>query len=433
MSYRTEIGLVLLLALAVTLALVAGSGRSHPATARWEPLSTYRTGPMGARGAYDVLVQLGVPVERRRTPLFDLNRQERRRPAVLAVVGPEEWLVPAEREAVAHYVSTGGVVFTAGDAGGLTECFGWRTAQPDSTEETADSAAVVSPPGVGRLPRTEWVLHPRARGADTLDNQLKRAAEQPKGGFRRLLKQDDACRSAVRDRVDTLVTTLRGAPVLVRLRFQGGGTVVLVADDAYLRNAAWRETDVATLLVPLLVPQPGARGHLTWDEYHHGFGVGTSLTAAIGAWMAHAPAGWFLMQLVVVGLVWLAATAVRFGPPRPVLDRRRRSPLEHVDALAAGLEGAAGADTAVQLMVSGLRRRLSRTGQTIRADVGQGQWLRTLELVLPGARGRAAARRLQNTMAKPGGAERVLAAAQAVEDVWQELHPQVKAADFSTR
>jgi hypothetical protein len=36
-------------------------------------------------------------------------------------------------------------------------------------------------------------------------------------------------------------------------------------------------------------------------------------------------------------------------------------------------------------------------------------------------------------MAKPGGAERVLAAAQAVEDVWLELHPQVKAADFSTR
>ena len=72
-------------------------------------------------------------------------------------------------------------------------------------------------------------------------------------------------------------------------------------------------------------------------------------------------------------------------------------------------------------------------GQSARADVGPGQWLRTLELVLPGARGRAAARRLQDAMGKPGGAERVLAAAQAVEDVWQELHPQVKAADFSRR
>src|SRR5260221_14726082 len=106
MSYRTEIGLVLLLALAVTLALVAGSGSSHPATARWEPLSTYRTGPMGARGAYDVLVQLGVPVERRRTPLFDLNREERRRPPVLPVVGPEGGPLPAHPGAGGRLVGT---------------------------------------------------------------------------------------------------------------------------------------------------------------------------------------------------------------------------------------------------------------------------------------------------------------------------------------
>jgi hypothetical protein len=429
MSHRTEIGLVLLLAGAVAIALVAGTAGTRP-TSTWEPVSTYRTGPMGGRAAYDVLARLGVPVERRRTGLFDLARQGRRRPAVLAVVSPEAWLVPAEREAVAHYVGTGGVLFAAGDGGGLTDCFGWRTAEPDTTA-TEDSVAVAAPEGVGHLPRVEWVLHPRGRGADTLENQLKRTAEQSKSGFRRLLKQDDACRSVVRAGVDTLLTTLAGMPVLVRLRFEGGGSVVLVADDAYLRNAAWRTTDVPLLLAPLLEPRPGARGHVTWDEYHHGYGASTSTTGAVLEWMTRSPAGWLLLQLIVVGLVWLAVTAVRFGPPRPVLDRRRRSPLEHVEALAAGLEGAAGADTAVLLLISGLRRRLSRTAQPIRGDMGQ--WLRALELVLPGARGRAAARRLQETLAKPGGAERVLAAAQAVEDVWQALHPQVKAADFSTR
>ena len=132
MSHRTEIGLALLLAGAVAIALVAGTAGTRP-TSTWEPVSTYRTGPMGGRAAYDVLARLGVPVERRRTALFDLARQGRRRPAVLAVVSPEEWLVPAEREAVAQYVGTGGVLFAAGDAGGLTECFGWRTAEPDAT------------------------------------------------------------------------------------------------------------------------------------------------------------------------------------------------------------------------------------------------------------------------------------------------------------
>lgn len=429
MLHRTEILLVLLLAGAVAIALVAGTAGTRP-TSTWEPVSTYRTGPMGGRAAYDVLARLGVPVERRRTALFDLARQGRRRPAVLAVVSPEEWLVAAEREAVAQYVGTGGVLFAAGDAGGLTECFGWRTAEPDTTA-ALDSVAVAPPAGVGRLPRVEWVLHPRGRGADTLENQLKRSAEQSKTGFRRLLKQDDACRSVVREGVDTLLTTRTGIPVLVRLRFEGGGSVVLIADDAYLRNAAWRTTDVPLLLVPLLQPSRGVHGHVSWDEYHHGYGESSSTSGAVLEWMARSPAGWLLLQLIVVGLVWLAVTAVRFGPPRPVLDRRRRSPLEHVEALAAGLEGASGADTAVLLMISGLRRRLSRTAQPIRGDLGQ--WLRTLELVLPGARGRAAARRLQETLAKPGGAERVLAAAQAAEDVWQALHPQGKAADFSTR
>jgi hypothetical protein len=133
-----------------------------------------------------------------------------------------------------------------------------------------------------------------------------------------------------------------------------------------------------------------------------------------------------LFQLAAVVLMWLAVRAVRFGPARDVVERRRRSPLEHVEALAAGLEGAGGVEAAVTLTVSGLRRRLSRAGQPARGDPRQ--WLAALELALPGARGRRAARRLQETLTKPGGAERVLAAAQAVEDVWEELRPRASPA-----
>ncbi|MGH7417671.1 MAG: hypothetical protein ACREKB_07850, partial [Candidatus Rokuibacteriota bacterium] len=80
--------------------------------------------------------------------------------------------------------------------------------------------------------------------------------------------------------------------------------------------------------------------------------------------------------------------------------------------------------TAVALTVSGLRRRLSRTGQPPQGDLHQ--WLSALELALPGARGRRAARQLQEVLTKPGGPERVLGAAQAVEDVWEELRPRAK-------
>ena len=113
--------------------------------------------------------------------------------------------------------------------------------------------------------------------------------------------------------------------------------------------------------------------------------------------------------------------AVRFGIPSSAIERRRRSPLEHVNALAAGLAGAGGAETGVRLIVAGLRRRLSRGGHVPAGDAGP--WLAQLELALPTERGRRAVRRLRDILNRPGGDERVLAAAQAVEDVWQDLHP----------
>jgi len=79
-------------------------------------------------------------------------------------------------------------------------------------------------------------------------------------------------------------------------------------------------------------------------------------------------------------------------------------------------------DTAVALTVSGLRRRLGRAGAL--SVEGQRSWLAALELGLPTAAGRNAVRALQRAINQPGGPERALAAAQAVEDVWEELRPQ---------
>jgi len=141
-------------------------------------------------------------------------------------------------------------------------------------------------------------------------------------------------------------------------------------------------------------------------------------------WLVGAPAGWAILQITAVALLLLAVSAVRFGPALSVIERRRRSPLEHLEALGAGLESAAGTETALQLLIAGLRRRLSRTGYVSDRRGDQYQWLRTLELVLPTPRGRRAVRELQRISNHPGGGERVLAAANAVEDVWEELRPQ---------
>ncbi len=424
MSYRLELGLALLLGGAIGVAVWAAHRAPKPA-ARDFRASTFLSGPEGSQALYRVLVRLRRPVERRRVPLFTLAADTAGRraspppPALLVVVQPWMPLEPAELEQVVRFVQHGGAVLAAGSGGGITRCAGWRL-QP---ERVRDDSVGVRPPreGVGaqqavplRLPRAARVLAARAPGT-RLEGLVKRSVAAP-----------DACDTLVPGARDTLVAATDGRPIVLRLHYSGGGTITLAADAGWFRNQVWRDTDVPYVVLPLLTPV--RRGRVVWDEYHQGFGQESrSMAALTWDWIRHSPAGWAILQLVAVGLVWLAMTAVRFGPARPVIERRRRSPLEHLEALAAGLESAADADTAIQRIVGGLRRRLGRTGHPGRdaGDPGGGRWLESLELATRSTRGRGAVRRLRHLITQRGAAPpgRVLDAAQAVEDVWEELRP----------
>jgi uncharacterized protein DUF4350 len=403
MSHQRELALGALLAVAVTVAVLAGRRSPSRQSAFERRTSAFLAGPRGSKASYDVLARLGRPVQRRRRPLFGLAREGRRAPGLLVVLHPPIDLQAAELAEVVGYVRSGGAVLAAGDGGGIVPCTGWVPERAGAGP--TDSLPVRPPRPRLRLPPVVSVLKPAERDST-------RSA-------------DDPCAMLVPSRTDTLLAVQDGRPVALRLHYPegtedgGGGQVTLVADPGYFRNVVWRHTDVPAFVVPLFLA--GRRGAIVWDEFHQQFGRGGSLTGATLAWLAGTPAGWAILQLAAVLLAALAVAAVRFGPARPVIDVRRRSALEHLEALAAGLEGAAGVDTAVALTVDGLRRRLGRTGQL---RVGDEQaWLATLEAVLPTSRAREAARRIQRTMQQPGGAERVLAAAQAVEDVWEELHP----------
>src|SRR5439155_10327580 len=119
-----------------------------------------------------------------------------------------------------------------------------------------------------------------------------------------------------------------------RLRYPGGGSVALMADVGYFRNRTWRTTDAPAFVAPLLVPPSTRPGSVAWDEYHQGFAEEGSVTGVLVAWLGSTPIGWALLQLAAVVLVALGVAAVRFGPARSVIERRRRSPLEHLEGLA---------------------------------------------------------------------------------------------------
>jgi hypothetical protein len=418
MSYRLELGLALLLAGAIGVAVFAANRTPKPAQRDFRA-STFLSGPDGSEALYRVLVRLRRPVERRRTALFSLSGDTVSKrgvlpvPALLVVLQPWMPLEPAELEQVVRFVQHGGAVLAAGSGGGITRCAGWRL-QPERAID--ESVAVRPPPEVGaqhaaplRLPRAARVLAPRAPGLQ-LEGLIKRRVSAP----------DAVCDTLVAQARDTVVAAVNGRPVVLRLHYAGGGTITLASDVGWFRNQLWRDTDVPYVVLPLLIDQQ-RRGRVVWDEYHQGFGrESPSMAALTWDWLLHSPAGWAILQLVAVGLVWLAVTAVRFGPARSVIERRRRSPLEHLEALAAGLESAADSGTAVQRIVAGLRRRLSRAGQVGGPDLQA--WLETLELATTSARGRGAVRRLRHLITQRGG-EHALDAAQAVEDVWEELRP----------
>jgi hypothetical protein len=104
-----------------------------------------------------------------------------------------------------------------------------------------------------------------------------------------------------------------------------------------------------------------------------------------------------------------------------VIQRRRRSPLEHVRALATALAAAKGHDVAIGAVVQGLRRRLMPAGQRGRSD-----WRAWVERLSQNVRSRRAldAAATLKSLTRPGQPpEGVLRAANAVEDVWEELRP----------
>lgn len=363
--------------------------------------STYFPSPLGARALADGLTRLGVDVRRQRRSFRQLA-SDTVPEAGTALVLLDPTFPPAGSEVI-HLLNwsegpAGGDLVLAGPgAEAVMRCFGyaldWRG---------RDSLAL----GAGGWPLVAGVLAARR---DTVVTDSSRLADA----------RISRCVVPPVARVDTLLTTTSGRVAALRLTRQDTGRDVLLFSDAGLfRNQALRQGAAGPWMLGLFA---GSWRRVIFEESHQGFGAGGSLLEALLAWSRRSPWGWALWQLGLVGLLALGAGAVRFGPLRRVLDRRRRSPLEHVRALATALAAAKGHDVAIGLMIEGLRRRLLPAGQRPRGD--REAWLAQLAENVRTPRARAAVRRLQ-TLNRPGrDAEAVRQAADAVEDVWQELHP----------
>ena len=401
MRPRTELGLAagLLFGLGVIVVAV-GTGRART-TANESPRSTYLTGPGGASAFAEAVSRLGVEVERFRRPMAALTVPDSSSHGeVVALLGPTAPLSAVEAR---HLLGLPVDLLLAGNnSANAIRCLGYQV----SVRRWTDPAATRAPADAEDLPAPRvWAVltpHPAQKIVDSAGYDGRKVT----------------CEVPAPTRVDTLLQTVRDRLVVVRLWYPDDRVVTLVADDRLFRNRTLRNTSAGAFVLGLVTPR---YKRVVVDEYHHGYQAAGSLGGAALAWSTRSPWGWVVWQLAAVGVVALLASGVRFGPVRSAIERRRRSPMEHVRALATALAAARGHDVAVRLMIQGLRRRLSRGGRPTPADLEA--WLEGLGPSVRTARGRAALESLTAMTRRPPDADSVLVSANAVETLWEELKP----------
>lgn len=374
---RRDTGLVVLL-IAVVVLLAALAGLTADPDDRNDPrASTWIRSGNGAAALYWTLEEVGIETGRRTTPFLDADSLR----GAVAVLAPSVPVTEAEAGALAEYVREGGTLLYV----------------PDRFEM---GGPVLDTLGL----QAGWV-----KGAQVWSPQSEDATARPHrwtegvarvGGFQRVFV--DTAGTLGRVNADTLLA-VDGQPAAVTWRM-GRGRVIALADAEPLRNDELRESGAAIVLARAAAEV--ARGDTLWfSEYHHGFdsggGGGMVTGMARHAWRS-LPHGLLLQLLaVVVLLVWVAGR--RFGAPLQPASVRRRSPLEHVEALAGAYRQAGATRTARRLLVAGLARRLGRRAPA--DDVAAAQMLERLARRSPVARDAAA--KLEKEFERGGDAELV--------------------------
>jgi hypothetical protein len=337
---RDVITLAVLLAALAGIALLvrpyAGDDAADPRP------STYLTGPNGARALFLLMEELGVPAAQRLEPWAEPLPE-----GVLVVLAPAQPPTPRELEALLGWMDAGGTLIYGAGAGAdpVTRALDLRL-QPAAPDTQSPLQAVRWPGETAYATRDE-------AGAEA---QQWSVGVDSVAGFRRTWAVASPALHA--GTADVLLRTRTGAPVLAVLA-RGDGRAVVWSDASPLGNRLLRDGAAALLFARAVSDALAEGGALTFDEYHHGYRPG-SPARALWQFVTGTGAGRALLQAALAGLLLLVLYGHRLGAPLLEAVGRRRSPLEHVDAVAAAYSRAGARRTARRLLVAGLERRLGR-------------------------------------------------------------------------
>jgi hypothetical protein len=301
-------------------------------------MSTYRSTPFGARALFLLMEELDLPARRHLQP-WSADTLRGAPAGPLAVLAPVDVPTPRELDALLAWLRGGGtLIFAAGGRHPLLEGLGLRLVPI----ETAGTGAFE------RNPRTRATSYPAPHawtgGMDSV------------GGFARAF--DSGSPALGTQGAAVLLRTRQDAPTAVVFPV-GAGRVVAFSDAAVLNNEQLRDGGAAVLFARVAHDALADGGALRFDEFHHGYREG-GVVSAVHGFLTGTGMGRALLQGAVALLLLLLLGAHRLGSPRQEADHRRRSPLEHVEAVAGAYRRARALRTTRRLLLRGLERRLGR-------------------------------------------------------------------------
>ncbi len=313
--------------------------------------SSYAVGAGGVRALYETLARLGFVTSRNERPLTSASALDST--SAYALIQPAQPLTTIERTQVLATVRRGMVLIFTPDDDELTDSLGFELNSSPSGFYTLSRTSVA-----GGNPSTPATQDPRAafQAAFPISVTVTSKSKSDNQTFLWLqpLPNDEKAKSDSAHR-----------PALVLGHRFGRGYVIAVAPAQILMNQVMHDPQAAIAIVRALQFANGSASSqkrprsVVFDEYHHGFGTHADMPAAVTRALTDTPPGRVTLGIVAAALVLLLAFAVRPLAPVPVPLISRRSPLEHVGALAHAYSQVDARSLGTGMLVRGLRRRHS--------------------------------------------------------------------------
>jgi hypothetical protein len=309
-------------------------------------LTTHSTGQFGAQGLYEILGALGWRTSRTNIPFRDGLDSN----AVYAILAPPQPLAGAEDSVLVRFVRRGGRLFLVYPDSTLTSQFGmWMSFDPSSAgaRDGVDSLSVAGD--------SAGVIHRTTDHIPFLVTQQNMPFST--GSVVRVIPPVTDTLAIFLWRSGARADSATAPPIMVG-RTVGLGKVVLMADPMMLSNDAAREGKPALAMHRAIEWLDPPNKRVIFDEYHHGYGLRENkpFDVLVRALTRTAP-GHVALQVVAAALILLIAIGVRPILPHATTGFQRRSPLEHVDALARAYRQIHATRLGAQRLVRGLRRR----------------------------------------------------------------------------